>query len=278
MSVDPLDRPTFVIDANRPVADQLPPAATPDQAPVTLTPGLLQALGVDLVAKPRPEPVQTSHLVTSPFPVGSGRHYFNSGSGGLHFGENHGRLQIDLTVCDVDQLARFHGEVARRRETLQADFAQRAAELQTGDEAQEVRRVRQRLQDVAAREQDIRSKLALLEEQYRAAVIAGQATGTVEKKIAGLKGDLPGVLAQRNILQPVLQDAIAKFRARAQEAKRAARAELTTEVAGRERDAETRLGDAVTESAMRLEMERAVLRILGNDNAAEFAVFDADVQ
>jgi hypothetical protein len=79
-------------------------------------------------------------------------------------------------------------------------------------------------------------------------------------------------------LQPVLTDAVSRFRAKAADAKRAARAEWTAEAAGRERDAETRLGDAVTESAMQLEMERAVLRILGNDNAAEFAVFDADVQ
>ena len=116
---DPIDRPTTTIDATRPVADQIDVAPAPAQAMQSLTTGLLQALGAELVSQPRPEPIDLSHLRTDPFPTPPSRHHFNSGSSGLHFGQNHGRLQIDLSVFDVEKLAGYHAEVDRRREALQ---------------------------------------------------------------------------------------------------------------------------------------------------------------
>ena len=61
---------------------------------------------------------------------------------------------------------------------------------------------------MTAREQDIRAKLAQLEEQYRAAVVAGQATAALEKKITGLKDNEVTLQVQEGVRIRFLRSSI----------------------------------------------------------------------
>jgi hypothetical protein len=276
MPVDPTDpRPTITIDATRPVADQLPPAATPDNSPVSLTPGLLQALGAELVAKPRPEPIETSHLITRPFPASPTSYYVNRLQ--VHLGPQHGRVEIDVSVSDHQRLRQYQVELERGAAVLQDEVNKLATELQRGPLAEAVRNTRGRIAKAEADEAKLRAQLADLEAGHRDALLAGQDPEYPMKQADAIRAKVRSIEVLKDALRPVLQAAEARYAEAVKSAKHAARAAWIADAEARERTAETQLVEAVTDAAVRLELVRAQLQVVANEQNPVYAPFDADV-
>jgi hypothetical protein len=195
----------------------------------------------------------------------------------IHLGPQHGRIEIDISVSDHALLQRHQAERDCGAAALQAQAAERAAELQRGPLADAVRNTRGRLERAEADETRLRTQMIEIENDHRNALLGGQDCDYPSKQVDSIRSKLRSVEVLKDALRPVLQEAEARYADAVKAAKANARQAWLVEAQAQERTFEAQLVEAVADAAARLELQRAVSATVANEQHPVYASFNADV-